>query len=201
MVDLLHRGGPTVERQGLCAAKCDAGLTDEGDGSRDAARDTLHGGTANVPSGLRLRGLGDAHFLHHRLTLVVGDGGNAHDLGGIGEEVGLTDSVVDIADVLGVGVPVDDQHLVMLVPVLSSIPGQEESFKPRVHLPQPILVFAHVSIHARAGPDGMTGHGTIGATQPLKDLKVVFVHQDLESFGGVLAFAVGVVAGEAGPGI
>lgn len=54
----------------------------------------------------------------------------------------LIDAVLDVGDVLAVGVSVDGQDLVALVPVLITLPGQEEGLELRDHLPKPYLFFS-----------------------------------------------------------
>lgn len=194
VAERLHHGGSPGELQRLLTAQLDAAFADEGDFGGDAAHDAQHGGSTDVPGGLHFCGLGDGYRLHHRLALVVGDPRDAHGLRGILEELGLVNAILDVADVLGVGVPVDGQHLVFLVPILISFPGQEESFKLRDDLSETILVLPHVDTNTRAGPDCVLGNRAIGTFLPLQELKVVFVCQDLELRGVVLAVPVGVAA-------
>lgn len=54
VAEYLHQGGSSGELERLLATQLNTRRADEGDFSCDAACDTQHGGTANVPGGLHL---------------------------------------------------------------------------------------------------------------------------------------------------
>lgn len=83
----------------------------------------------------------------------------------------------------GVGVPVDGQDLVSLVPVLIALPRQEEGFMLGHNLSQTVFVLADVYLNTLAGLDSMLGDSTVFLLDPLHKLKVVHIDQDFELGG------------------
>ena len=192
---LVGDGGALGGLEGLLSAEFQVELgVDDRDLGGDARFDAHLGGAANVPGFLHRCGLGDGYLLDHSLAPVVSHPGRAHGLRRLVEYLRLVDGVHHVGDGLGVVIFVDGQDLVALVPVLTSLPGQEEGLVLWLHLTQAVLVLTHVGAHPGAGPNSIFGHRTVRASFPLQELKVVLVNQQFKVTGLVLFIAIGVVA-------
>jgi hypothetical protein len=137
----------------------------------------------DVPGLLNSAGLLQQDRLLYTAALQVGDPDELQGLKRVVEQLDLVVGLLQVRDVLAVGICVDSQYLVALVPVVITLQGQDEGFMLGHNLSQTVFVLADIYLNVWAGLDSMMRDSTVFLLDPLHKLKVVHVDQDFELGG------------------